>query len=308
MTPLFQAAPLRRLQTLSLLMFLFTICGCLGRIDDSSDRRAIPIIKALGLQDDMPRILVFGAAWCGPCRKEIDDFNMVHNRFKGKLEVVTLLVEGREKGSQPTKASTRKFISPLGQSPNYRVTPDSEWKLFDSLAPSRGHQLPLVVFVSADGEVSSMFQRSLDLESELLPAVRRFLRGEKFQPPMETPNETGQQSEGGYTVPTPAPTPGSSSSDCIQGCRLPVAAWARQTLPETAANVREAWEKGRDEYFADYKMTYESGMISARAQGALYIPMRGIWTHSTTDTVCTLTIVFNSNGTTSKTTGVCRSL
>ena len=151
-----------------------TACG--GRIKDN-DSRQLPLAK-LGLSTSKPHLVVFGALWCKPCRHEIDDLNLINDKFKDRLIVTQFLVEGGKKGVRPEAGDKNAFTSPNNIKPRYSVNIDPEWSLFDTLSASAGRQLPLLATVRADGEVTQIVQRSLEFETELVPWVLAHVNGQ----------------------------------------------------------------------------------------------------------------------------------
>ena len=61
-----------------------------------------------------------------------------------RLNVLGFLVEGEHKGSSLSADELSLFTSPAGETPNYPLAVDQDWRNFLALAPPQGKQLPLL--------------------------------------------------------------------------------------------------------------------------------------------------------------------
>ena len=293
----------------SALLSILIVTGCLGREKDAVVPQGRFTASALGLTRDMPRILVFGATWCKPCRKEIEAMNVVAQRYGSSVDVVGFLVEGAEKGSTPNANALQNFVSPRGEKSQYPVLLDPKWKRFDALSPAQGRSLPLVAFVSSSGKVVAVFQSSLDLESELLPAVEKFVRGETpVVPPVRDAGDATVPAVSTTPVPTavPGPLPNGTPAGpswCAGGCTVSVAEWSPRATPDVLANVRESWSQGLAESgFLEEEMPFETGIVALGDREGEIFPLSIEWksVHN-----CTLTVWVKPDGTFRRAKGVC---
>ena len=152
--------------------------GCYGRIHDGDAGRKIDA-KTYGLDGTRPALLVFSAVWCKPCMAEIPALNRANRDLSSKLQIASFLVEGSQKGVAAAPKDTDLALSPAGDKPEYKLTADPSWSLFDAIKPDGGRALPTMVFVSVDQTVVRIVQRSMDYDSELLPALKLLISGQK---------------------------------------------------------------------------------------------------------------------------------
>lgn len=262
-----------------LLLSFFQI-SCLGRQDA---QKSPP--PNLSLTAKVRQVLVFGANWCKPCRKEIEDFNSIHAEFGAAFEMVGILVEDG-KSERPAPADLAKFRSPSGASPVYPVRLDAGWKLFDSFRPPQGRALPLVVLLNPDGQVQSSYQGSIDLEAELIPTLRAWLQNEtsvKNPPSPATPEEP-------ELVVTHA-----------------IADWLVATEnARIQENVRKSWRTGLGKQgFSTVDMPFEEGDITL-SRTEPDAPWEVVFARWNSKSNCTLTVRMETDGSYKSSTGICR--
>jgi len=165
---------------MTLLPLSLLIVSCYGRIDDGNQTQKFVFEETgLGLTASKPSVVVFGAGWCKPCRKEIEYLNEIKSQFGDKLQVVGYLVEGQTKGAAPTALALEEYASLNAIKPEYLVIPDTGWKKFLSTNPAK-KSLPLMLFVNNKSEIEYIVQRSISFEDELLPLVEKLVRNEKI--------------------------------------------------------------------------------------------------------------------------------
>ncbi len=293
--------------------------GCLGRLeDDSSSRAALP--PSLALAEGRRGVVVFGAGWCKPCRKEIEDLNKARDSFGSSLEVVGVLVEGETKGARPTKDALRSFLSPRGMAPRYPVRFDSGWEAFDALNPPQGRALPLFVLVDEGGRVVRLLQSSLSYENELRPLLASFASGSALPPSSgDASRDSGVGTGAGSGAPGRAPstpTPGAITTPVAGSLpagvrRVSVEQWLRleraaDSASERPQRVRDAWTRGLGEFgFAAEDMPFAQGRASLvrSVAGGPEILASVEWTSSTN---CVLTVTLATDGSYLGSRGICR--
>lgn len=93
------------------------------------------------ITDGQPLVVNFFASWCGPCVREMPDFEAVHRRRKGDVRFVGISL-------QDPPAAAAELVRQTGVS--YLVLRDADG---DLLRAMRGFSMPTTVFLSAEGEV-----------------------------------------------------------------------------------------------------------------------------------------------------------
>ncbi len=262
----------------------FLLNGCYGRISD--DIRPKISAEDYGLDGKRPGLIVFGAAWCKPCMSEIPALNRAQEQFKSDLQIVNLLVEGAQKGVPITASDAALFESPKGEKPQYALKLDPSWQLFDALKPQSGRALPTLVFVDRD-QVVRIVQRSMDYESELLPALQSLISGQ----PESKPEDPPPVEEGVSEV-------------------MSFAKWSAR--PENAEggqiyqNLHAAWQRGLEDFvFLEEEMPFSSARITALVYpDARTEPKSAVWNSSLT--VYRHTVFLNADGSYARSEGICR--
>ncbi len=275
----------------ALLLLLPTLAGCYGRRTDRPNAgEHVVDVSRFGLKDELPSVVTFGALWCKPCRNEIGVMNQVVQVFGGKVQVLGLLVEGDEKGEPVTDGDVDEFVSLAGVAPLYVVQPDRDWRLFSSLAPANGKQLPLVALCDAEGNVVMALQKSLTFDGELEPLVADLVRGHVpvASPPKTTHVDTSRVTE-------------------------VIGAWVERTSAKVGQMdfdiLNKGWTVGLGkEGFAAEDMPFLKGRASwmrrADDETKFYVAS-AVWSSPSN---CTLTVTFDEDGTVSSTEGICSTL
>ena len=125
----------------AIVAILSTLVSCGGRIHENPGRHIDR--SSAGLVAAQPALLVFGAIWCKPCRREIHDLNKAHAIYREQLGIVGMTVEGPEPGQIIQDLDLVKFRTPDGEMPTYSIHPDPNWKIFDSLLPESDHLISI---------------------------------------------------------------------------------------------------------------------------------------------------------------------
>ena len=285
-----RANSLRLIRVLCLFGALLVCSGCLGRISDTNGGRKLDA-KTYGLDGVHPSLLVFGAAWCKPCMSEIPSLNRAQSELSGKVRILGFAVEGAQKGVAAAPKDGDLFVSPRGDRPVYKLTVDSAWKLFDALPPVSGHSLPTMVFVSREGVVLRLVQRSLEYDTELLPLLRQLAAD-------QAPVDTAKPGE-----PTPDPTQGKPQN-------MTFAAWAALAGNETTStlyqNVQAGWEQGLGDFnFLEADMPFATARMTVVASDDGHKRLlSAVWIAAATG--CKLTVYFKSDGSYDHSNGVCK--
>ena len=274
----------------SILFVTAFFSSCYGRIDDRKGHQPRLRHESFGLSGDRSAVIVFSAAWCKPCRHEIPAFNQLKAYYGDRLDVVGMMVEGNESGSIPTADDLKSFSNAEGERPAFPLSADRGWKLFDSLMPQGGRTLPLTAFVTREGEIYSLIQRSLQFESELLPLAEALLRGEPSpQPPRQTtqPDQTKNKKPRWAQVSDWVQESGHSSESPIY------------------LALRSSWQSGlAAQGFTDLDMPFEKGSfkIDPASESTPETVLSGEWR---SDSGCSLTVGFKPDGTYAGSSGIC---
>ena len=259
--------------------------GCYGRIHDGDAGRKIDA-KTYGLDGTRPALLVFSAVWCKPCMAEIPALNRANRDLSSKLQIASFLVEGSQKGVAAAPKDTDLALSPAGDKPEYKLTADPSWSLFDAIKPDGGRALPTMVFVSVDQTVVRIVQRSMDYDSELLPALKLLISGQKPVEPAKPAEPIGVR--GTITMPEWIAQAGHDSTSLIY------------------SNVFQAWTRGLSDFnFFEEDMPFEDSKVSVItfADGSTVLE-KAVWVASMTG--CKLTVFFLPDGAYERSEGICR--
>jgi thiol-disulfide isomerase/thioredoxin len=114
---------------------------------------------ALSRYRGSPLVLNFFASWCGPCRKELPDFEAVHQRIGDRVQIVGINT------SETDPAEAASLLAETGVS--FPVLVDRPGDLYAALEAS---VMPSTVFVDARGEVVDVHFGALDA-AELTAAI-----------------------------------------------------------------------------------------------------------------------------------------
>ncbi len=285
---------MKSLMRIKVILLIFSIVGCFGRHDDKLTQSVGQDV--FSLSQKIPSVIVFSALWCKPCLAEIDHLNEIQDEFSNQLQIKSFIVEGIQKGSTPSMQEVdQKFVSPLGLKPNYTVELDPNWEKFSRAGGVLARQLPTMMFLDSSGNIVSLTQRTLDLETELRPILQRLIAGLPVQP---TPS-----------APDPEPTPDLD----LQKLRL--SEWilrpGNSLESEITKNLRRAWVKGRSGFgFTSVNMPFDSGEITffSRESGSANSvdrPRLMEWSYESDNGRCSLSVLVRPDGTYLSSSGVC---
>lgn len=273
------------------LSMLVLLTSCYGRLSDSSSGRELNA-KDYGLTDSKPALIVFAAAWCKPCMAEIHSLNRAQAQLGDRLQVTGFAVEGAQKGVPAAPKDTALFQSPHGERPEYPLTLDPSWKLFDQLRPSAGRSLPTMVFVDSNHRVVHLVQRSMEYETELLPLLQNLVAGQTSAPlPPQTPKD-----------PQPDPSGKIVNQTFANWTALP----GHGPDSEIYQKMQAAWMQGLEDFaFTEDDMPFSNARLRIFAyDDGRSKPVSGIWVAA--DTGCRLTVYFHPDGSYDRSEGVCR--
>ncbi len=232
------------------------------------------------LTADQRQLVVFGANWCKPCRKEIDDLNALVAAQGEQLLVKGFLVEDGP-GEVPVPEDLKAFTSPSGASPSYPVELDPDWAIFEKMTDGQDRTLPLLLLVEKNGDVYRRFQGATDFEAALLPTLESWMAGEEQQP--EPVEEEKEPEEG---------------SDKL---RLGIARWVSEIAPnmepEVVSAIEAGWQTGLSKGgFTDSDMPFENGKITLQLKEAVWIPLSARWESFKDGQRCELTVWYEEDG------------
>lgn len=91
-----------------------------------------------------PMVVNFFASWCGPCAREMPDFEEVHQQRGDEVRFVGVNI-------QDTPAAALELVQRTGVT--YDVVRDTSAGLFRAFG---GVSMPTTVFVTADGEITEV--------------------------------------------------------------------------------------------------------------------------------------------------------
>jgi thiol-disulfide isomerase/thioredoxin len=296
---------------LYLVLALVVLPSCFGRIKDVpyKNPQQTTLLSELGLTENKPALLVFGAVWCKPCRKEIPELNSLALNYSQRLSVSALLVEGKSKGVAPSVQDLEEFVGPSGVKPNYSLVPDTGWSRFDFFKPALGRALPLFVILDSTGKPFFVAQGSLDFQSELVPQIEKILKDTE-----EKGSNSANSPQANSGVPLPVPAPGVEpvavptplavllESRTVQ--KFVEEEVAREPEGIRPKNLEVAWKKGLAEFgFSEIDMPFSLGTIRLKLlEDGSFLPMSAIWKSSS----CTLTVVLDADAAYVSARGICR--
>lgn len=267
------------------------LAGCYGRIQDGDRGRKIDP-KPYGIDTSKPALLVFGAVWCKPCLSEIGYLNRAKRDLGDRVQILSFVVEGPQKGVQASPRDADLLISPKGDRPEYRVALDESWSLFDAIKPADGRALPTMVFVDSSQTIQRIVQKSMEYEFELLPSLQALIAGQTVEDPKPEPEPPPEQQD-----------PGRRET-------LTFARWSAMPGNEPSGqmylNVEAAWRRGLGDYaFTEMDMPFTRAKITAMIfQDGHSYPAVSVW--NAAETGCRLTVFHNEDGSYNRSEGICR--
>jgi cytochrome c biogenesis protein CcmG/thiol:disulfide interchange protein DsbE len=105
------------------------------------------------LLDGRPLVVNFFAEWCAPCRREMPDFERVHQELGDEVGVVGIATSSRKPDEAVELVADTGITYPTYADPSGEV-----------LALFEGLQMPTTVFVAADGTVLETHLTRLDAD------------------------------------------------------------------------------------------------------------------------------------------------
>lgn len=123
-----------------------------------------PPVRVEELAGGEPLVVNFFASWCGPCVREMPDFEAVHSRRGGDVRFLGVSL-------QDSAAAATELIEQTGVT--YDVARDDSGELFRAVG---GFSMPTTVFLDADGDIVDIHGGELsqrDLEARIDRLLQR---------------------------------------------------------------------------------------------------------------------------------------
>ena len=104
-----------------------------------------------------PVILNFWASWCGPCKKEMPDFDEVYKEYKYKIH---FLMVNLTDGSRETVDTASSYIKSMGYTfPVYYDT------MLEAMTNYSVYSVPATYFIDENGNIIANAQGAIDKET-----------------------------------------------------------------------------------------------------------------------------------------------
>lgn len=146
---------------------LATACGTGD--DDSSAQRPLPDVDLVALGDgstsnladlEGPAVINLWATWCAPCRREIPDFEEVHQQRGDEVTFVGINV-----GEDADRA--RVFVDEVGATYDQYLDPDGY-----AVTELNTSAMPVTIVIDADGFIATRHLGPMD-QDDLNDAIDR---------------------------------------------------------------------------------------------------------------------------------------
>ena len=120
----------------------------------TTDNKTIEVINKLDtwkIKDNKEKIILlnFFATWCSPCKAEIPHLNSLQNKYKDKLEIISILISDNK-----TNNDVKKFIKE--HKIEYIVTNNNDGV---NLSKKIGNvrSIPTMFLINNDGKISQKY-------------------------------------------------------------------------------------------------------------------------------------------------------
>ena len=106
-----------------------------------------------------PVVLNFWASWCGPCKREMPEFDKVYLEYDGTVDVEFMMVNLTD-GMKETKEKAMQFVEEGGFA--FPVYYDTD---LDGMRTYGVQAVPVTYFINADGDLVTYIKGAIDAET-----------------------------------------------------------------------------------------------------------------------------------------------
>ena len=138
-----------------------------SRVTQIDDEKLKQLLKPAG----KPLLVNFWATWCGPCREEVPDLVKIDNKYRGRIDFITISLDFAEE----IEAAVPKFLSDMKAGmPTYLLVSADENAIISSIAKDWNGALPSTILYNEKGAISYLRQGKVNpqiLKTEIEKAL-----------------------------------------------------------------------------------------------------------------------------------------
>jgi thiol-disulfide isomerase/thioredoxin len=145
---------------------IFSIVLCLSVLAVNAQTKVVPLLSLPALQKrisnpDTVYIINFWATWCGPCVKELPNFETLQKTYKNKpLKVLLISMDFRSKLNEVKSfAASRKLAAEV-----YLADKTSEQDFIDGIDKSWSGALPGTLIVNGKKHFRKFYEREFTFD------------------------------------------------------------------------------------------------------------------------------------------------